>query len=38
MIIAGPDFIEALRVRHCDRSSHFGVAVWRAKEAESDPA
>ncbi len=34
MIFAGPDFIELLRVRHRDRSYHFGIAVCRAKAAE----
>ena len=35
MIFTRADFIEVLRVRHRDRSYHFVVAVWRAKEAYS---
>jgi hypothetical protein len=29
---------ESSRPRHCDRSYHFVIAVWRAKEAESNRA
>ena len=34
-IFALSDFVNVLRACHRDRSYHFVIAVWRAKEAES---